>query len=239
MVAVDAGASGNTDRDTIRKIDQNSSDNLGVTNPDPTTGGADARTATIIQQSDIDSIRDVYAKDAVPQVTDQLNGKAQGQKIVLVGSGVQATATADHKVGEEVPGFTITIKVAGDGVTFDEKAVQQMLKAFLQRKVPQGSQLTTNGTTIKYDPPTDATADGHVTLNGHLSGFYTPIFLEPAIRSHLKGMSPTKGRAFLQSLPNVVDARVTQSPFGLPWLPFFSSRITLKIQEVSSSSASP
>ena len=83
------------------------------------------------------------------------------------------------------------------------------------------------------------TADGHITLNGHLSGFYTPIFLETAIRAHLKGMSPSKGRAFLQTLRNVVDARVTQSPFGLPWLPLFSSRITLKIQEVSSSSASP
>ncbi len=241
VAAVQAGLNSNTESDTINYIDPSSNPDglLSVFNKDAITGGADARTATIIQQSDIDSIRDVYAKDAVPQVTDQLNGKAQGQKLVLVGSGVQTTATADHKVGEEVPGFTITIKVAGDGVAFDDKAVQQMLKAFLQRKVPQGSQLTTNGTTIKYDPPTDATADGHVTLNGHLSGFYTPIFLEPAIRSHLKGMSPTKGRAFLQSLPNVVDARVTQSPFGLPWLPFFSSRITLKIQEVSSSSASP
>jgi hypothetical protein len=237
--AVSAGPDGNTGAHTITNIDRNRDFNLSVDNSQATSGGADPRTATVIQQSDIDSIRDVYAKDAVPQVTDQLNGKAQGQKLVLVGSGVQTTATADHKVGEEVPGFTITIKVAGDGVTFDEKAVQQMLKAFLQRKVPQGSQLTTNGTTIKYDPPTDATADGHVTLNGHLSGFYTPIFLEPAIRSHLKGMSPTKGRAFLQSLQNVVDARVTQSPFGLPWLPFFSSRITLKIQEVSSSSTSP
>jgi hypothetical protein len=113
-----------------------------------------------------------------------------------------------------------------------------MLKGFLQRKVPQGSQLTANGAILKYDPPTDATADGHITLNGHLSGFSTPIFLESNIRGHLKGMSPSKGRAFLQTLPNVVDARVTQSPFGLPWLPFFSSRITLKIQEVSSS-ASP
>jgi hypothetical protein len=113
-----------------------------------------------------------------------------------------------------------------------------MLKSFLQRKIPQGSQLTTNGTTVKYEP-IDATTDGHITLNGHASGFYTPIFLEPAIRSHLKGMSPTKGRAFLQGLPNVVDARVTQSPFGLPWLPLFSSRITLKIQEVSSNSAGP
>jgi len=239
VVAATAGTAGNTDAGTIRKIEGNTDDNLGVTNADPTSGGADARTATVIQQSDIDSVRDVYAKDAVPQVTDQLNSKAQGQKLVLVGNGVQTTATSDHKVGEEVTGFTITIKVSGDGVAFDEKVVQQMLKGFLERKVPQGSQLTSNGTILKYDPPTDANADGHITLNGHLSGFYAPIFLQPAIRAHLKGMSPSKGRAFLQTLPNVVDARVTQSPFGLPWLPLFSSRITLKIQEVSSSSASP
>jgi hypothetical protein len=236
--AVTAGPDGNTGAHTISNIDRNRDFNLTVDNSQATSGGADPRTATVIQQSGIDSLRDVYAKDALPRVTDQLNGKAQGQKVVLVGGGVQATAKADHAVGEEVGGFTVTIKVAGDGVAFDEKAVQKMLKSFLQRKIPQGSQLTTNGTSLKYEP-IDATTDGHVTLNGHASGFYAPIFLEPAIRSHLKGMSPTKGRAFLQSLPNVVDARVTQSPFGLPWLPLFSSRITLKIQEVSSSSASP
>jgi hypothetical protein len=238
IVAVTAGADGNTDARTITRIDGDP-DGLSVSNANPTTGGADARTATVIQQPDIDSIRDIYARDAVPQVTDQLTSKAQGQKLVLVGGAVVTTATADHKVGEEVPGFTITIKVVGDGVAFDEKVVQQMIRAALKRKVPQGSQLTSNGTTVKYDPPTDASADGHITLNGHASGFYTPIFLEPAIRGHLKGMSPAKARAFLQTLPNVVDARVTQSPFGLPWLPLFSSRITLKIQEVSSSSASP
>ncbi len=237
IVAVNGGADGNTDKRTIVKIEGNTDDNLGVTNTDPTSGGADARTATIIQQSDIDSIRDAYSRDAVPKVTDQLNSKAQGSKLVLVGQGVQATATADHKVGEEVPGFTVTIKVAGNGVAFDEKVVTQMLKAALERKTPQGSQLASNVTTT-YEA-INATADGHLTLNGHASGFYTPIFLQNAIRAHLKGMSPAKAHAFLQSLPNVVDARVTQSPYGLPWLPFFSSRITLKIQEVSNNSTSP
>jgi len=238
IAAVTGGLDGNTPEHTITNI-ENGDPDLRLDNPKATTGGADARTATVIQQSDIDSIKDVYAKDALPRVTDQLSGKAQGKKLVLVGNGVQATAKADHAVGEEIGGFTVAIKVAGDGVAYDEKAVQQLLKGFLQRKVPQGSQLTSNGTILKYDPPTDANADGHITLNGHLSGFYAPIFLQPAIRAHLKGMSPSKGRAFLQTLPNVVDARVTQSPFGLPWLPLFSSRITLKIQEVSSSSASP
>jgi hypothetical protein len=233
--AVVAGPAGNTDPHTINVIDNSRDFNLSVDNTAATAGGADPRTATVIQQSDIDSIRDVYAKDAAPRVTDQLNGKAQGQRLEMVGSGVQAIAKADHAVGEEVGGFTLAIKVAGDAVAFDDKTVKTMLKSALQLKIPQGSQLTSNGT-FTYDA-IDATADGHITLNGHASGFYTPVFLETAIRSHLKGMGPSKGRAFLQSLSNVVDARVTQSPFGLPWLPLFSSRITLKIQEVSSNSS--
>ena len=234
--AVQPGPGGNTEAHTISNINNTRDFNLSVDNPQATTGGADPRTATVIQQTDIDGIRDVYAKDAVPQVTDQLTSKAAGLKLVMVGNGVQATATADHKVGEEVSGFTVTIKVAGDGVAFDDKAVKQMLKSALQHKLQSGTQLTSN-VNLSYDA-IDAAADGHITLNGHASGFSTPVFLENNIRGHLKGMSPSKAHAFLQSLPNVVDARVTQSPFGLPWLPLFSSRITLKIQEVSSSPSS-
>jgi hypothetical protein len=238
VAAVDGGAAGNTESDTIRYINNNNPDGLlSVYNKDAIGGGADARTATIIQQSDIDSIKDAYSRDAIPKVTDQLNSKAQSQKLILVGKGVQASVTSDHKAGEEVPGFTVTVKVAGDGVAFDEKVVKQMLKAALERKISQGSQLTSSGT-FTYDA-IDATTDGHITLNGHASGFYTPVFLQTAIRGHLKGMSPAKAHAFLQSLPNVVDARVTQSPYGLPWLPLFSSHITLKIEEVSSNSTTP
>ena len=238
IAAVTPGAAGNTAADTITTIEGNTRpQDLRVDNHSPTTGGAEARTANVIQQSDIDSVRDVYAKDAVTRVTDQLNSKAQGLHLVLVGNGVQAVATADHKVGEEVPGFTITITVSGDGVAFDDKTVKAMLRSDLQNRVPQGSQLTPNNITTTYDA-VSPTADGHITLNGHAAGFYTPVFLVTAIRSHLKGMSPSSAHAFLQSLPSVVDARVVQQPYGLPWLPLFSSRITLNIQEVSGSGSS-
>jgi len=237
IVAQTAGTAANVGANQITKIEGNGDDNLGVTNPNATTGGVDPRTATTVQQSDIDSVRDTYAKDAIPQVQDQLNSKAQGKKLVLVGTGVQATATADHKVGDEVTGMTVTITVSGDGVVFDEKAVQGLLKAALAHKLPQGTQLTSENTKLTYDVAS-STKDGRITLSGHASGFYTPVFLQSAIRSHLKGMSPSSAHAFLQSLPNVVDARIIQSPYGLPWLPLFSSRISLKIQEVASPSSS-
>ena len=235
--AVTPGPDGNTGAHTITTIDRNRDYNLTVDNAQATSGGADPRTATVIQQSDIDGIKDVYAKEAVLRITDQLKSKAQGQTLVMVGNGVAATATPDHNVGEEVSGFTVTITVEGKGVAFDEKVVKGMLKAALQRRVKQqGSQLT-NDVKTTYDA-IDVNADGHVTLNGHASGFYTPVFLETSIRSRLKGMSPSSARAFLQSLPKVKEGRITQSPFGLPWLPLFSSRISLKIQEVSGSPSS-
>jgi baseplate J-like protein len=232
--AVAAGPDGNTGAHTITTIDRNRDYNLSVDNPQATSGGADPRTATVIQQSDIDSIKDAYAKDAVPRITDQLNGKAQGLIVALVGNGVQPTVTIDHKVGDEAAGFGVTVKVSGDGVAFDEKVIKDMLKAALQRKLQQGQQLTSTLTT-KYDA-IDANADGHVTLNGHVEGFYTPVIQESQVRSHLKGSSLSNARAYLLSQSHAVSARVTQQPFALPWLPLFSSRITVKVQEVTGGS---
>ncbi|MEO6797581.1 MAG: baseplate J/gp47 family protein [Candidatus Dormibacter sp.] len=233
VAAVQPGPDGNTDAHTISVIDNNRDFNLSVDNSAATIGGADPRTATVIQQSDIDTIVAAYAKDTVPKVTDELKGKAPGMQIVPVGNGVQPTVAADHKVGDEVQSFNMTVTVAGAAVAFDDKAVKAKLRDALSRKVPSGSQLTANPT-LTYDA-TGATADGNLTLNGHAAGSSTPVFLESRIRAHLKGQSPSSAHAFLQSLPNVVDARVTQAPFGLPWLPLFSSRISLKIQEVAGS----
>jgi len=233
IAAVQPGPDGNTDAHTITVIDSNRDFNLSVENPAATTGGADPRTATVIQQSDIDSIVAAYAKDTVPKVTDELKSKAPGMQIVPVGNGVQPTVAADHKVGDEVGPFNVTVTVAGAAVAFDDKTVKAKLRDALARRGPPGSQLTSNPT-LTYDA-TGATADGNLTLNGHATGSYTPVFVESNIRSHLKGESRSSAHTFLQSLPNVVDARITQAPFGAPWLPLFSSRISLKIQEVTGS----
>ena len=237
ITAVQPGPGGNTEPHTITQM-KNQPDNMTVDNPQPTTGGADARTATIVQQSDIESIVTAYAKDEVPKVQGQLESKASGQKLVPVGNGVQSTVAADHKVGDELQSpfnLNVTVTVAGDAVAFDEKKVKALLRDDLTRKTPPGSQLTENPK-ISYDP-TSASADGNITLSGHASGSYTPVFKQAAIRSHLKGKTPSNARFFLQSLPNVVDARISESPYALPWLPFFSSRINLRIEEVAGSPA--
>jgi hypothetical protein len=239
VTAAQAGPNGNTDAHTITVInDSRYRDfNLSVDNPQATSGGADPRTATVIAQSDIDSIKDAYAKDAVPRIKDQLISKANSQKLVIVGGDPQITVKADHNVGDEVSGFGVTLTVKGDGVVFDEKAVKSLLKTALERKLPQGTQLTSN-LNLTYEP-INPTADGRIQLNGHAAGFYTPIFPVPEIKSNLKGKSIPSAREYFnrQWSAYVKEARITQAPFALPWLPLFSSRITVNVEEVTSPSS--
>ncbi|MDQ6885350.1 MAG: baseplate J/gp47 family protein, partial [Candidatus Dormibacteraeota bacterium] len=161
VLAAQPGPDGNTAKDTIVAIDNNRDFNLSVDNPDATSGGADPRTATVVQQADLDSIATAYAKDTTPKVQADLTTKAAGLHMVPVGNGVQATVTADHKLGDELQSpfnFNVTVAVAGDAVAFDEKAVKSLLHDAIAHKVPPGSQLTENPK-LTYDP-VNATADG-------------------------------------------------------------------------------
>jgi hypothetical protein len=238
VIASQPGPGGNTDAHTITNINNNKDYNISVDNPQATSGGADPRTATVISQSDIDSIKDAYAKDAVPRIKDQLTSKANGQKLVIVGGDPQIAVKADHNVGDEVSGFGVTLTVKGDGVVFDEKAVKSLLKAALERKLPQGTQLTSN-LNLTYEP-INATAEGRIQLNGHAAGFYTPIFPVPEIKSNLKGKSIPSAHDYFNRQSwsaNVKEARIIQQPFALPWLPLFPSRITVNVEEVTSPSS--
>ena len=239
--AVAVGAVGNTDANTISTIEGNTHpDELKVNNPVAVSGGADARTATVVQQSDIDAAKQALLDQLNPKVEDDLNSKAKGAHLLPVGQ-PQVQLTTDHKVKDEASSFSVTVSVTQSGVTFDNGAVQKLLQDALRRKVPAGQELTSDRIHTSYDVA-QASPDGDLTLRGHADGFAVPIFSREQLRARLKGQSPSHARALLLGQPDVVDVIVRQQPFGLPWLPFFSSRITVQIQEVpgtGSSGATP
>jgi hypothetical protein len=234
--AVDPGAHGNTGAQTINSIENAHPSQLTVSNPSAVGGGADQRVATIIQQSDLDAVTQALSGVLNPKVQDDLNGKAKGKHMVGADQ-PKVQSSSDHQLGDEVPNFNMTMTVTATGVIFDNTAVTKLLHDALMRKVPVGSQLLSDQEKTSYDLA-QATTDGNVTLNGHASGYTGIVFSQPAMRAHMKGTSPSNARAFLQSLPNVVDVTLRQDPIALPWLPFFSSHITIHIQEVTGTATS-
>lgn len=235
--AVASGAAGNTDPGSINTIEGNDqhSDELKVTNPNALTNGADARTATVIQQADIDSAVKAANDLLAPKVSQELTTKANGLHLVPVTDAPKTDIAMqdNHKVGDEIANFTFTITISQAGVAFDDQVVRQMILNDLKLKVTPGYQLTRNSDT-SYDV-SGASADGKITVTSHAKGYQVREFSIPGLRAYIKGRTPSSAVAHLRSLPNVVDAQIHQSPFGLWWLPFFSSRISVEIQEVTGS----
>src|SRR5207245_9665020 len=82
-----------------------------------------------------------------------------------------------------------------------------------------------------------ASTHGKATPTGHARGFVRPVFSLADTRARLTGRSPNSARPLLSGLPSVVDVNVRQD-LPLPWLPFFASRIVVRVQEATGGFAS-
>ncbi len=237
--ALTAGVAGNTDAGTINSIDGNTQpDELRVNNPDALTNGADARTATVIQQSDIDSAVKAAGDVLAPKVTQDISTKANGLHLVPVTDAPTSSWKSANKVGDEVQNFTLTVTFSQAAVAFDDQLVRQKILNALKLKLRPGYVLTSNPDT-SYDV-SNAAADGTITVTGHPKGYQVRELSIPGLRAYIKGRTPSSASARLYGLQDVKVDKVVihQSPFGLPWLPFFTSRIDVQIQEVTGTAGS-
>jgi hypothetical protein len=239
VTAAQPGQGGNADAHTVKQIDQKPQD-LTVDNPSPIGGGADARTATVISDADSATASQALLDILNPKVQSELNQKTGSLHLVQESLAIDHTATMDHHVGDQLPAatptFNITMTVTGKATAFNDAAVRQLIQHALQGKIPSGQQLSEQPVNTSYEV-VSASADGKVTLTGHARGFVRPVFSLADIRARLKGRSPNSARPLLSGLPSVVDVNVRQD-LPLPWLPFFASRIVVKVQEATGGFAS-
>jgi len=239
VTAAQPGQGGNADAHTVKQIDQKPQD-LTVDNPNPIGGGADARTATVVSDADSATASQALLDILNPKVQSELNQKTGSLHLVQESLAIDHTATMDHHVGDELPAatptFNITMTVTGKATAFNDAAIRQLIQQALQGKVPAGQQLSEEPVNTSYEV-VSASADGKVTLIGHARGFVRPVFSLADIRARLKGRSPNSARPLLSGLPSVVDVNVRQD-LPLPWLPFFASRIVVKVQEATGGFAS-
>ena len=238
VVAVNGGADGNTDANTIDTIEGNNDPNLKVNNGQALGGGADARTATVIQKSDIDSAVKAAGDVLAPKVTQDISTKANGLHLAPVTDAPTSSWKSTNKIGDEAQNFTLTVTYTQAAVAFDDHLVRQKILNALKLKLRPGYQLTSNPDT-SYDV-SNAAADGTITVSAHPKGYQVRELSIPGLRAYIKGRTPSSASARLYGLQDVKVDKVVihQKPFGLPWLPFFTSRIDVQIQEVTGTAGS-
>lgn len=240
-------AKGNVAANTITYWAQNPCNTSGctlfsVTNPQPTTGGADAKQQTVASSADVNAWNS-QVNTIESGLTTQLNAQIQSQgagKTFAVdpnGGGKSLTWIVKPTLPAANQPFTaaqITITGTAKASVYNVKDVQRDLLADIRAQVTQGDQLGANSFKPGSCQTTQAADDGTVILSCSATGFSQPVVDLQGLKGQLSGKNPGDANKIVQSkVDKVQDVEVSMFPFKLFYLPLISSRITIDENFVS------
>ncbi|HZB97929.1 MAG TPA: hypothetical protein VE219_04965 [Candidatus Sulfotelmatobacter sp.] len=240
-------ARGNVAPNTITKWPQNpctqppantcAATDLSVSNPAATSGGADEKKLTVASDDDVAHFKsqvDDLKKQLHDQVEQSLAAKASGRQIAVDAKGGGKTINDDVKPALPQPGAQfaptkITVSTHGKATTYNSNDLRRVVETDLKATVAQGEQLATDKIVINQPSITEAGDDGTLVLAVNASAFSKPNVDLQGLKGSLTGKSPDDARKLIRSRlgSRVRGVDVSQTPFGLFFLPLFSSRIEL------------
>jgi len=225
--AVVAGSAGNVPAYSLKTVDGQSG--VSVTNPAPLGGGAETRTAIVVQQSDVDALRRQVIARTDAAVHTQLKTMA-GDWHVIASPYPQISSEINPPVGSEATSVSVTVTEVLKAVAFSDRDVHARLRDAIKVRVPPDYALTGDPIKTWYEV-VEANEDGHVVLNGHGQAYAMPVLNARALARTVAGHTLGSARDQLRKLPAVVRVDFRQQPVALPWLPLQASHVSIEVFE--------
>lgn len=224
--ATAAGPAWNTDPNTVTTITNSPDSSLHVTNAAAITGGANARSAQVIQQSDFDSVRNELTARVNNHLQVELTAQAQGLNFIADPQPV-LSLSSDHNVGDETPSFTITIAGKIGAFAFSESEAQKLLRSQLMARVPPNEELTADP--IQANLQMLAISNGDMVVTEKAVGFVVPKLSQQSVSSQVRGLTPAQAARLLQRKAPGSLVEIQISPAAVPWLPLVAQHISVTI----------
>ena len=211
-------------------------DEFSVTNPEATTGGADSKQETVASASDVNSWNQQVTQienTLTNQVTAQMQSQAAGKTFAVdpAGGGKTISYSVSPQLpsaGEQFATSQVSVAAAAKVSVYNPADVTRDLSADLQAQVSQGDQLAPGKLSTQPCSVTQAADDGTVVLGCAATDFSQPIVNLAGLKTQLVGKNPGDANKIIQSgVDKVQDVKVSEFPFTLFYLPFFSSRIEI------------
>ena len=219
------GTPGNTGQNTVTVIDKPIA-NVTVNNPSPIVGGANATTAQVVQQSDLDRVRAALTTRLTQDLYAALTAQAGGLVFAADGSPT-LNVTSDHKVGDQVATFTMTITGTLGAIAFSQSQADTLMRETLVGKIPQGFQLTSNPLQTTYSVQHSG-ANGDATIKGSAIGAMVTNVTAAQLKARIKGMRVDAARKQLERVTPGTTVDMSVKP-AVPWLPVLQDHIQLTI----------
>lgn len=198
-----------------------------VTNPWPITGGADARSLPVVQQSSVDAAVKTLMSKVNSELPAQLQAQADGLSYVTTGA-ASFTTGGHYRVGDHAPAFTVQVTGTLSALAFPATGAQALVRQALAREIPSGYQLAPEEMSTSFTAmPASASSDAAVMASA--SGDMIPAVDVRALADGLRGQSVTAAGDLLRRASTNGTPQIRMSPVAMPYLPMVADHISVLI----------
>lgn len=192
---------------------------------------------SLVTQEDIDRAKDEVlkkVKDKFSLLLDIPDTTFQPKKAVKISDVIVKEFTSTQKAGDKAKNFTVTLKVLGTGVVFDESESMALLKERAKSQLGIGYEFSFGeGDRVSYSLKEFDTvnSEAHVQLDveaGKVRGEDPSQF----VKSNLVGLSKNQLKEYFASYGDIADADVRFYPFWVQRAPLLTDHIHILFQKL-------
>jgi len=229
------GAAGNIGSGAINTVYGNS---VVVQNTAPFTGGQDTQHLHVVQQSDIDSLKQRLIAQLQPQVQQALAVQITSTDIQIGSFSFTQQIKSSAQAGDTANSVTVTLSIQGSGLTYNRDQYVQLVQVLLAQKAAAlGPDFQLVPHQWSYNPPELISQARNHTLYFQVraAGWAVYQFSRREL-THLAqvlaGQPDSSARSYLQQrVPNLDPATVTIAlPWGITRLPGSPADITIQVR---------
>jgi hypothetical protein len=233
VMAVESGEDSNVAAQAISIVPSLESQDISVSNPEPTSGGRFDQT-TVILASDYDAaavdLQNRLAGQLAAYLRDPANtpaGLTLFTETARLGP-VTNRPSGDELVGKEASDFKLSGSVAAQVLAVDERLVDEVARSRLLAMLPAGSTLLTGSLAMTHG---EGTVDGdRILFSSTASGTSYPLIDADQLVTRIAGLPVSDAQAILDGFGT---ATVNVWPGFLSDLPNDHERIMLDVTEAS------
>ncbi len=209
-----------------------------VQNPNPFTGGQDASTGPVVQQSDIDNAANSLENQNQPNAQQLLQGQLKTGEQLIGTPQCKPNVTSNHPAGDEASQVTVTVTFTCTGEAYDHDGALALAENLLMQQAANdpGSGYALVGT-IKTNLLSAAISDnqGTVAISVSAEGVWAYQFSDAQkqmLAAQIAGKNKQDAESLLTSQAGVAQVDI-QLAGGGQTLPTDPRQISIVIQTVT------
>jgi serine/threonine protein kinase len=207
-----------------------------VSNPQPFSGGVDARLVHVVAQADLDRVRDALSQGLQQQATLQLQKQLQVNEVIASKPAYKIVVSSNYPVGAQVDQVQVQVSISATAYVYNLYTAKHIAVQLLNNEAIQtlGNNFQFRGMPIVATPRVvQQTENGLVYLSVSAYGRWVYAFSPQQLaqwRQSIKGATSTLALAYLNTQPGVLSAHI-QLPFGTDHLPSSVDQIKVVLMD--------